>query len=473
MTEDWKWVLRTSPATRSIVRYLPESPKRTTDTEHTSRVFTNTRAMFSISGGDSSVLDLDSASSDLGTGFALSTNVVGNNRLQVGGAYSADGMGASPGAMSLTALYTRNPDSTFGPLAPEVAFTVSQFSVLPGQSAGGEAAISAPPVRTMSISVYQAMDVADSVHLEYGMTGESVEYLQHTARVSPFARVTLSAGAAGQLIGSFSDGDRPEELLRHQPRHEDVDELDYTGTLPSAASLASVPQVSYRDGHLELQRTHTFELGYQLTGGSRTYSFSAFTENVTNGRVHVAGDLSTLSAGDLLSDGVSNTSVYNIGAYRRNGALLSIDQHLGDSADFSLAYGRMGGLMPNASGNWDGTPGSLLLNERDHNVASANLSARVPKAGTHLFASYGWADRDAVLPAHVFTTQNSYVSPGLNLMLKQPLPSIFGMPGRLLFTADIRNLLAQGYIPVSTPDGQSVMLVQAPRTLRGGLNFIF
>jgi hypothetical protein len=133
----------------------------------------------------------------------------------------------------------------------------------------------------------------------------------------------------------------------------------------------------------------------------------------------------------------------------------------------------MGGLLPNPTMSLDTESGIIDLKERSHNIASVNFSARVPKSGTTLFTGYGWTDRGAVLPPHVFTTQNSYVSPGLNLMLKQPLPQFFGMPGRLLITADIRNLLAQGYVPVSTPDGQQVMLVQAPRSLRGGLNFIF
>jgi hypothetical protein len=40
-------------------------------------------------------------------------------------------------------------------------------------------------------------------------------------------------------------------------------------------------------------------------------------------------------------------------------------------------------------------------------------------------------------------------------------------------TADLRNLLAQGYIPVALPDGQHLLLVHTPRSVRGGLNFRF
>jgi hypothetical protein len=38
---------------------------------------------------------------------------------------------------------------------------------------------------------------------------------------------------------------------------------------------------------------------------------------------------------------------------------------------------------------------------------------------------------------------------------------------------DLRNLLAQGYIPVLGQDGQTLYLVQSARSIRGGLAFTF
>jgi hypothetical protein len=59
------------------------------------------------------------------------------------------------------------------------------------------------------------------------------------------------------------------------------------------------------------------------------------------------------------------------------------------------------------------------------------------------------------------------------MMIRQPLPSLFGMPGRLEITADVHNLLAQGYLPLYAGDGRRVLIVQSARAIRGGLNFIF
>jgi hypothetical protein len=64
-------------------------------------------------------------------------------------------------------------------------------------------------------------------------------------------------------------------------------------------------------------------------------------------------------------------------------------------------------------------------------------------------------------------TQKVNQDVGVNFYVRQPLPNI--LPWRMELTAELRNLLAQGYLPMG---GHSV-LTAAPRAVRGGLNFIF
>jgi len=82
-------------------------------------------------------------------------------------------------------------------------------------------------------------------------------------------------------------------------------------------------------------------------------------------------------------------------------------------------------------------------------------------------------DPRTAVPTHIFTTQNELTLPGLNFAIRQPLPSFFGIPGRLELTADLRNLLASGYTGINTGDGRRLLLVEAPRAIRGGLKFTF
>ena len=117
-------------------------------------------------------------------------------------------------------------------------------------------------------------------------------------------------------------------------------------------------------------------------------------------------------------------------------------------------------------------PGQLLR-ERNGNFASANLKAVVPHVGTKINAGYGWIDSGTVMPRHIFTTQQASAAPGFNIYVRQPVPTFFGLPGRLEVTADLRNLLSQGYLPLNTMNGRQMLIVQAPQSIRGGLNFIF
>ena len=462
MTNDWKWALRTAPATRPITRYLPAQAPA--NAELHPRIFSGTHAMISVSGGDTGLVDSGAGEGGLGTGFALSTTLPGKNQLQLAGTYGQDGS-FGPAAIGLCAIYSRSPDGGFGN-PPEVTLTVSQLNRFSGAMVGGSSVTGlTPELRAMSLSIYEAADFLDNLHLEYGVTGESVDYVQHADRVSPFARLTADLGAGASLIAAYSDGGRPDELTAHQRLQTseiDTSEADLSGALDA---LARMPQVSRRNGQLELQRTQNYELGYDKTSGSLTYAVSAFYERISNGRINLAGDATALDPGNLLFDSLSNTSTYNVGRYTRTGYLASIDQRVNDSVDVALAYGRMGGFTA-AGGR------TQMLEMDGHNVASVNVTTRSRITGTRFTTTYGWVDSNAVIPQHFFTTQSAYVLPGFNVTIRQPLPSPFGIPGRFEVTADVRNLLAQGYLSVGG-DARKLLVVEAPRVIRGGVNFTF
>jgi hypothetical protein len=489
MSDDWKWVLRSSPATRPITRFLPgEISTASTDQDVEAgletqsglrpKIFSETHAMLAVSGGDGGgLMDVDSAQNDMGTQFALSTRLLGNNQLQIAGTYGQNS-DLSPAAFGLSAIYSRDPNGAFGNL-PEITMTVSQSSRFGGQipgngiGVGGAMAGSSPVLRSMSLTMYEVTDPLDSVHVEYGMTGESVDYFQqHASRISPFARITVNLGKIGQVMAAYSDGGRPDALTAHQP----MKTVEADGPSPDLSSavdaLARLPQISSRGNQLVLQRTQNYEIGYSKLVDSTTYSISAFDENVRNGRMDLAGDLSPLNSGDLLFDETSKISTYNIGNYARTGFLASADQRLNDSLDVAVAYGRMGGFTPGDVGLGSSGGQQFFLREQNHNAATVNLSAKAPVAGTRINASYGWTDSRSFVPGHIFTTQNMTLSPGLNFSIRQPLPSFFGMPGRLALTADLRNLMAQGYVPFDST-GHRLLIVQSPRSIRGGLSFTF
>jgi len=473
MADEWKWVLRSSPATRPITRLLEASASDETSTGAKSPIFTQTRAMLSLSGGDGGTPDSAATIGDWGTGFSLSTTVLGNSELKVSGSYG-DMAAMGPPSLTICAIYSPHEEGYFG-RPPEVTVMMSQVggvgSPLPmGQNASTEPALlGSAPLRAMSVGVYETADPLDGVHVEYGALAESLDYLQHTSRISPFARLTVDTGKMGQLIASYSDGSQPDALLRHNRNSERDIDTQNARDFVSAVSLAKLPQLSRQNGRLEMQRTRSMEVGWNKVSGSRVYALSAFSENVSHGRINLAGDLSSIRPEDLLTDAYASTSTYNIGRYSRRGYLVSAAQKAGDYLDFSLAYGRMGGF----SGSSRSVALSSFVDQSTANVASAQVRASLPVLGTQFQSEYAWVDNGTMVPQHLFTTQNTRVSPGFNVYFRQPLPSMFGLPGRLELTADLRNLMAQGYLPVGSAADGHMLIVQAPRSIRGGLNFIF
>lgn len=469
MTNDWKWALRASTATRPVTRYLPElTPRKPREPAERAQIFSDTHATLRLNGGDSGMLDSGTAMSDLGSIFALSTNVFGKNQFQIAGSLG-QGSDLTPSVRGLAAVFQRHSENAFMN-APQVSLTVTQFNRFgipilgPGQVSG---------LRLMSMSLYQISDPIDNLHLEYGMTGQSVSYLQQSSRVSPFARATLTLNPNTQLIAAFSDEGRPDELAAHSPLQSSSEVLSPSSELSDAVNaLVRLPQMTSRNNRLVLQRTQNYELGYSRQAGGRTYAFSGFHERVWDGQLNVSGDLSNVNPGNVLFDGLSKTSTYNVGGYTRSGFAGSVTQRITDNVDFGLAFGRMGGFATDDPSHlFDAIQPSLKMGL--HDAAGAKLRASIPASGTRLTAGYGWIDSGSFVPSHMFVTQNNIVSPGLNFAFQQPIPSLFGFPGHLELTADLRNLLAQGYIPAGSNSANQMLVVQSPRAIRGGLNLTF
>jgi hypothetical protein len=188
----------------------------------------------------------------------------------------------------------------------------------------------------------------------------------------------------------------------------------------------------------------------------------------------VSAPADLFAPGDLLPDISSKSSVLDAGSLQRFGYAASVTQALGDKLELGTTFGRAGALTAGA----EDLPGASAdelrstLHPTQRFWASARASATLPFTGTIINASYQWMDYSALMPSHFYLTQRAYPEPGLNIRVRQPIPSFLGMPGRLEATAELRNMLAQGYVRVSDA-GQSVVLIQNPRAVRGGLSFIF
>jgi hypothetical protein len=114
------------------------------------------------------------------------------------------------------------------------------------------------------------------------------------------------------------------------------------------------------------------------------------------------------------------------------------------------------------------------LMETSHRQAlTVRVSGTVKATGTRIVASYQWTDYQSATPGPMFATESTRPQPGLNVMVRQPVPSIPRVPWRMEASAELNNLLAQGYLPLTTSGGNQFLLINTPRMVRGGIAFLF
>jgi hypothetical protein len=465
MTDDWKWVLRSASSMRPVSRFVEVVPEPISKRGKTERaaMFSQTRGILKVSAGDGPLASGIGNEADLGTAFALATSVYGNNMVQVSGNLGYGSQTGAPAAAFRTS-YSRN----LAGGSPEVSVTMRQLS-LPGRLAsalgGNESAL--PMLRTMSASFDDRTQIGDHATLHYGFTMDSVTFLDHLNYFSPYARLTYDVGRNGKLELTYTSGNARPDLAAEGPEADLQRDLD---------TLALFPRVSLRDGHAKIQRGEEYEIAYSQRVGSRVYGVSAYHEHVTNAALSMVAPPDFYSESDLLPDLFSGNATFDAGQYQSSGYTASVTQDLGDHFSATLIYGSMGALTVNQRELVSHSPDelrSMIRAGRKHS-ATVRIAATSPWTGTRLIASYQFAaERGWAMPGNLYSTQSIRPVPGLNIYIRQPIPRIAMLPWRMEATADLRNLLAEGYLPLQASHGQQLILVQTPRSFRGGFSFIF
>ncbi len=460
MNDEWKWALRSSMTTRPVLRILPEIEEQGAPQQ----IFSDTAGMVRVSTGEgnpysSAYMD----QSDLGTAFALATSIYGHNRVQVTGnlGYALEAASPTTGVRATFSRGEGGEESSW----PEVKVTMQQAALA---LRGASQQRNAPVFRTLSLSTMDHTRITSALDLEYGVSFDSIQFYDRLNYLSPYARLNYDLHEYGQIQLGYSSGAPPIELV--------LDSRDTDASLrQDIVALSLLPRVSVRDGNAHVQRAENFEIGYHFRHGSRSYSVGAYHEYVSNGAVTLFGAGDQEDGLDLLPQIASDGSIFNVGNYSRSGYSASMTQNLGDAYSLTLAWGNGGVLRADGRTLQTDDPSELrsMLRPSQEQWLAGRVNAVVPWLGTRLSASYQWTDARSITPTHIYFTQPSIADPGLNIRVRQPIPPIFGMPGRLEATAELRNLLAQGYLPVQTASGQVLILTQSPRAIRGGLSFIF
>jgi hypothetical protein len=465
MSDDWKWVLRSATPTRPVLRFNPDALARDAkNTSHHSAVFSGTRGVLQVSAGEGPLSSGVGTQADLGTAFALATSLYGNNMLEVSGNVGYGSQTGVPSAAFRTS-YSRN----MGGGSPEVSVTMRQLFI-PGRlsSALGGNDNALPMLRSMSASFDDRMELADGLTAQYGFTMNSVSFVDHLNYASPYGRLAYSMGDAGEIEVAYTSGDaRPDLAGKSRQDAEFQQDLN---------SLGLFPRISLRNGRPKIQRGQNIEVGYTRKVGSRTYQVSVFRETVSNAALSIVAPAGLYASGDVLPDLFTGSSTFNAGNFLSTGYTATVTQNVGEHLSASLIYGSMGALTAGPGEIVSSSPDELraMIHAGRKRAATARITATSPWTGTHMIASYQWTgDHRWAMPGHLYSIQSMRPMAGLNVLVRQPIPTFGILPWRMEATADLRNLLAQGYLPLGTVAGQQVVLVETPRSFRGGFSFIF
>jgi hypothetical protein len=480
MNDDWKWVLRTSHSTRPVLRYLPDSSSSSSTHHSMASAFSETTGMLRVSGGDGNSTT-GSTAQDMGTAFALSTLINGSSHVRLSGNLGYMANSGLPAAGFRT-TYSHDRDGLKG---PQISFTTHQV-YFPGlgasanPEAGPDSAQQTGPVlRTVSIGAMDTLQVNDALKLEYGAHMESVAFLNRVSYMSPFGRASYDLGSAGTVRFAFSSGTEPAELIGRSEDGQSPDisaaDLNVSGLNQDLAALALLPRVSRSGGRMHLQRSQNWEAGYVVVEHSRRYSASVYMENVADAAYTLSPFASFLSRDDLLPDLNSSNYLFDIGGYHRTGFSGTVTQAVGDKIDLTLSAGRGGALVasPGPEVAQTGEDVRAQIHKAPRAWVTARASATIPGSGTRVATSYGWTDFRSLMPVHLSLTGATTQDEGWNMVIHQPLPRFSSLRGRLEATVELRNALAQGYLPIRAQGDHPLILTNSPRALRGGLNFLF
>jgi Carboxypeptidase regulatory-like domain/TonB dependent receptor len=468
MTDDWKWVVRTASGRRPVLRILPDLSDQ--QQQQSTSIFSDTHGLVKLSGGDGNSVN----EADMGTAFGVATSVFGANQLQVVGNVGVASATGMPSAGFKTTLSRRIGDST-----PSISVTMRQLSV-PSHFNAALAGVSGldsntPFLRMMSLSMSNKTQLSDELSIEYGMELDSLSYLSHNHYSSPYAKLTYILPFAEVDFTYTAGNARPDLGAAPDPGAVSADlEREVT-------ALAMIPRLSLLNNQPKMQTGQNYELGISRALGSREVRVTAYRESVKNAALTVSlpsAGPSDPFAGYILPDLFSDTSVLNAGDYHTLGYTAALTQNLGDNYHMTVSYGLAGVLVAGENGNaadpvadYDALRGLIRATHRS--ALTTQASGTIPKTGTKFSGSYQFTDYRAATSGHLYATDPSHPEAGLNFYIRQPIPKYSSILGHMEATVDLRNMLAQGYMPFTLTDGRRLLLMRTPRSVRGGLSFTF
>jgi hypothetical protein len=438
VTDDdgWKWTLR-SVANRPILRVLDDPSYTLEKPDH------DLKGSLSFLAGTAA--EGYGSGSDLSTGFSVEHSIFSADRVGLSGNV---GYGVGLPASVLRASYShRLPNGS----SPSLAVTLRRFA--PSDSNLGNAALQA-----LAVSAGDDITMGDVLELKFGSELQTIQFLGRVTAFRPYGSADLHLS--------------PNTVVEYDYATSLPDERAEKGFDSAPADLSETnPRVSVADFSARLERAQHQELNVSRRLGKNSVQVAVFTDHVGNTALVGTGDV-TAAGGFLLPDIYSGTFTYTGNTLDTRGLRMVLARKFSSDLTATLDYA-WGGVLDLSKPDVELQQARQWVTTQRRHALAAKLSGTVPHTHTRWIASYRWINGPALTPVDMFNASPGQSDPYLNLFIRQPIPSMGFLPGHMEAIVDLRNLLAQGYVPVLGQDGQTVYLVQSARSVRGGVAFNF
>jgi hypothetical protein len=441
-SDDWKWTLR-SAANRPILRWDEDGDVMTISSSATENSKASTRARAAVTAGDGglgdngvhNVFSVDRVLDD-GAGVTMRADI---------------GTSAIGPSTDVATGYERR--IGFGGAARTVVSYQSHPELVGSDGSTG--------LEAMQLASAQKMQLGDMVDLQAGGTIYVVRTSGYTSSSQPFLKVTVHPGT------EWTVGYRMATSQNLQS-YEGLD-----------AVQQQLPVAVMYNGRLQTERGLHQEFALSRKLGSGVAQVAYYHDALDRVAISGGGPLSMAdmeqegqaTPGSVIADSTTGDFRLLTGGYKTQGVNVTITEPLSRSMWVAVEYSNGAALKENdATTVTLANAASNLTPEMSHSATVA-LKGSVVRSGTRLRATYRWQPSrlvTAVDPYAAFSDQ-AYLSCYLRQAIR------FGklLPPGLDATVDITNLLAQGYRPFLSADGQTLFLAQSPRTMQAGLAFTF
>jgi len=439
--DDWKWVLRSSTATRTILQW--------DDTGTGTQVASNTigeelpsaprpRALVQVMNGalrPGSAANFPNAPA---TAVSYDQQLGSLGRMLVAGqmGYDKGASGSFAGVWLPSGVAGNGPETVF-------VWRQSRFGAEGMQ------------FRAMRVDQTQQFELGDRVLLRAGAEYLRAGVISSVSSLRPHAQLTTRL--APSLTASL--------IVAANPPSE---QWGRTGALESAIDeLDSMPPVLFRDGRPVLEGGWHQEISVrQKVGSKSTFEVAAFHDSARDQAVFGTG---AAASPEFVQDAFSPAFLYDGGNSSSWGTRAAFRQKLSDDLDVAAIYAWAGALSPGGDLNGPASDLRDSFTTHTHHSVAARISGKIPQSGTQFSASYKWVSGTALSRVDQFGEAAYEMDPNLHVSIRQPLP---GLGGRWEALAEFSNILAQGYVTVNGQESR-MMLVPELRSFRGGVSFQF